>query len=196
MDTLSYRGITLASVSYKLYCGVLNSRLTYKLDDIDFLCDEQNSKKSMALLYAITAAEVLLREETIYDGKCLVCDDMTDEKQACPTCNHISHNKCFNVTSDQCYSCHAIGEQRTLSENQTPHHAFFKNKDNKNDAKNYRGITITPTLSKIIETVLKFLINPKIICLQNPLQRGITRNASPLYCSLIMEEFQRKNKDL
>ncbi|CAG2233157.1 unnamed protein product [Mytilus edulis] len=41
-DPLSYRGITLAPVSYKLYCGVLNSRLTYKLDDIDFLCDEQN----------------------------------------------------------------------------------------------------------------------------------------------------------
>ncbi|XP_071170834.1 uncharacterized protein [Mytilus edulis] len=73
----------------------------------------------------------------------------------------------------------------------------FKNKGNKNDAKkNYRGITITPTLSKIIETVLKFRINPKIICIQNPLQRGFTKNASPLYCSLIMEEFQRENKDL
>ncbi|CAC5355049.1 ARHGEF2 [Mytilus coruscus] len=75
----------------------------------------------MAVPYAITAAEILLREETIDDEKCLVCnDEMTDDKQACPTCNHISHNKCFNITSDQCYSCHAIEEQRTLSENQTP----------------------------------------------------------------------------
>jgi hypothetical protein len=29
-DPLSYRGITLAPTSYKIYCGVLNSRLTVK----------------------------------------------------------------------------------------------------------------------------------------------------------------------
>lgn len=41
-DPLSYRGITLAPSSYKLYCGVLNARLTHKLDDLDFINDEQN----------------------------------------------------------------------------------------------------------------------------------------------------------
>ncbi|CAG2255049.1 unnamed protein product [Mytilus edulis] len=41
-DPMSYRGITLAPSSYKLYCGVLNARLTSKLDDLDCLNDEQN----------------------------------------------------------------------------------------------------------------------------------------------------------
>jgi hypothetical protein len=41
-DPLSYRGITLAPTSYKIYCGVLNSRLTVKLDDLEYLNDEQN----------------------------------------------------------------------------------------------------------------------------------------------------------
>ncbi|CAG2194628.1 unnamed protein product [Mytilus edulis] len=41
-DPMAYRGITLAPVSYKLYCGVLNSRLTVKLDELNFLHDEQN----------------------------------------------------------------------------------------------------------------------------------------------------------
>ena len=37
----------------------------------------------MAVLYAITTAEVLLREESKDHGKCLVCnDEMTDDKQA------------------------------------------------------------------------------------------------------------------
>jgi len=41
-DALLYRGITLAPTSYKIYCGVLNSRLTVKLDDLEYLNDEQN----------------------------------------------------------------------------------------------------------------------------------------------------------
>ncbi|XP_071123605.1 uncharacterized protein [Mytilus edulis] len=45
-DPMSYRGITLAPTSYKLYCGVLNSRLTVKLDDLNFIHDEQNGFRS------------------------------------------------------------------------------------------------------------------------------------------------------
>ena len=41
-DPMMYRGITLAPVSYKLYCGILNARLTEKLDNINFIHDEQN----------------------------------------------------------------------------------------------------------------------------------------------------------
>ena len=37
-----YRGITLAPASYKLYCGVLNDRLTDKPDELEFINDEQN----------------------------------------------------------------------------------------------------------------------------------------------------------
>ena len=41
-DPLSYRGITLAPATYKLYCGVLDLRLSAKLDTSDMLHDEQN----------------------------------------------------------------------------------------------------------------------------------------------------------
>ncbi|CAC5398871.1 unnamed protein product [Mytilus coruscus] len=100
-------------------CEKLSLTEIQNLPHIDYCC-KTCSKQPITVPYAITAAEVLLREETIDDEKCLVCnDEMTDDKQACPTCNHISHNKCFNINSDQCYSCHAIEEQRTLSENQT-----------------------------------------------------------------------------
>jgi hypothetical protein len=64
------------------------------------------------------------------------------------------------------------------------------------NAKNYRGITVTPTLSKIIEKILKIRENGKIILNQNPLQKGFTENSSPLLCELLVEEFERQNKDL
>jgi hypothetical protein len=31
---------------------------------------------------------------------------------------------------------------------------------------------------------------------QNPLQKGFTENSSPLLCELLVEEFERENKDL
>ncbi|VDI12917.1 Hypothetical predicted protein [Mytilus galloprovincialis] len=73
----------------------------------------------------------------------------------------------------------------------------FKNKGDCKNAKNYRGITVTPTFSKVIEKILKIKENCKIklIC-QIPLQRGFTENSSPLLCELIVEEFERENKDL
>lgn len=55
---------------------------------------------------------------------------------------------------------------------------------------------MTPTLSKIIEKILKIRENDKIILNQNPLQRGFTENSSPLLCELLVEEFERENKDL
>ncbi|CAC5355697.1 unnamed protein product [Mytilus coruscus] len=41
-DHLSYRGITLVPCAYKLYCGVLNKRLTGWLDEREIINDEQN----------------------------------------------------------------------------------------------------------------------------------------------------------
>ncbi|CAG2199715.1 unnamed protein product [Mytilus edulis] len=41
-DPLSYRGITLAPCAYKLYCSVLNNRLTEWLDEREVINDEQN----------------------------------------------------------------------------------------------------------------------------------------------------------
>ncbi|CAG2228891.1 unnamed protein product [Mytilus edulis] len=57
-DPMSYRGITLDPSSYKLYCGVLNARLTSKLDDLDCLNDEQNGfrkdRSTIDHLYTLT----------------------------------------------------------------------------------------------------------------------------------------------
>lgn len=41
-DPLSYRGISLAPAMYKLYCSILNSRLTAWSDENDKIVDEQN----------------------------------------------------------------------------------------------------------------------------------------------------------
>ena len=73
---------------------------------------------------------------------------------------------------------------------------IFKNKGDILNSKNYRGITITPTISKIIETILKNRINTVILNLQNPLQRGFTEKTAPLISSLLLEEYEREKKDL
>ena len=43
---LNYRGITLISVPCKIYCSVLNNRLSKWLEENDCLCDEQNGFRS------------------------------------------------------------------------------------------------------------------------------------------------------
>ena len=56
----------------------------------------------------------------------------------------------------------------------------FKRKGCKNISTSYRGITVLPTVCKIIESIIKERI--RIICdkVQNPHQRCFTRNASPM----------------
>ena len=41
-DPLSYRGITLAPFTYKMYCSILNERLVKWLDEREIINDEQN----------------------------------------------------------------------------------------------------------------------------------------------------------
>ncbi|VDI75232.1 Hypothetical predicted protein [Mytilus galloprovincialis] len=72
----------------------------------------------------------------------------------------------------------------------------YKNKGDIKSAKNYRGITVTPTYSKLIEKIIKIRENPVILKNQNPLQRGFTENTTPLLCELMIEEFERESKDL
>ena len=72
----------------------------------------------------------------------------------------------------------------------------FKKKGSNLDSKNYRGITILPILSKLLECILRDRIKPYIEEVQNPMQRGFTKNSSPMNCSLILEEYIRENKDL
>ena len=71
----------------------------------------------------------------------------------------------------------------------------FKRKGSNLEFKNYRGITVTPILSKVLETVLWERIKPIILEHQNKLQRGFTESSSPMNCSLILEESIRENKD-
>jgi hypothetical protein len=52
-----------------------------------------------------------------------------------------------------------------------------------------RGITVTPTFSKIMEKIIKIRENPTIMKIQNPLQRGFTENSAPLLCELFIEEY-------
>ncbi|VDI19068.1 Hypothetical predicted protein [Mytilus galloprovincialis] len=72
----------------------------------------------------------------------------------------------------------------------------YENKGDVKSAKNYRGMTVTPTYSKLIEKIIKIRENPVILKNQNPLQRGFTENTTPLLCELMIEEFERESKDL
>jgi hypothetical protein len=66
----------------------------------------------------------------------------------------------------------------------------FKKKGDIKNSRNYRGITITPTYSKIIEKIIKEREKSKILHSQNPLQ-----NSTPLLCELFIDEFERESKD-
>jgi hypothetical protein len=68
----------------------------------------------------------------------------------------------------------------------------FNNKGDIKSAKNYRGRTITPTFSKIMEKIIKIRENPTMMKIQNPLQRGFNENSAPLLCELFIEEYERK----
>ena len=71
----------------------------------------------------------------------------------------------------------------------------IKEKGDIKNSRNYRGITITPTYSKIIEKIIKEREKSKILLSQNPLQKGFTENSTPLLCELFIEEFERESKD-
>ncbi|MCG7875776.1 MAG: reverse transcriptase domain-containing protein [Candidatus Thiodiazotropha endolucinida] len=73
---------------------------------------------------------------------------------------------------------------------------IYKNKGNCKESQNYRGITITPVLTRILEAIIKARIKPVLLDNQHPYQRGFTENSSPMNCALLVEEFYRNNKDL
>ena len=61
---------------------------------------------------------------------------------------------------------------------------IIKKKGSNIDAKNYRGITILPILSKLLESILHERIKPHIEATQNSVQKGFTKNSSPMNCAL------------
>jgi hypothetical protein len=68
---------------------------------------------------------------------------------------------------------------------------IFKNKGSKNDAINYRGITVLPVISRIVEAVIRNRIQPLIHNMQNPTQRGFTKRSSPMNAALPVQESYR-----
>lgn len=71
----------------------------------------------------------------------------------------------------------------------------FKNKGNRQQATNYRGITVLPVISKIIETIIKFRTTSTVLQVQNKTQRGFTAGSSPMNSALPLEECYRDAKD-
>ena len=84
---LNYRGITLMSVPCKLYCYILNQRLSTWLEHNDILCDEQNGFRSgriceehMHSLYSV------LNDRKISRKSSFVC--FVDMRKAFDTVKH------------------------------------------------------------------------------------------------------------
>ena len=71
----------------------------------------------------------------------------------------------------------------------------FKRKGSNREACNYRGITVLPAMCKLMEIILRKRLDAYLKRIQSPLQRGLTRNSSPMNCALIIDEFVRDAKD-
>jgi hypothetical protein len=56
---------------------------------------------------------------------------------------------------------------------------IYKNKGDKNDSKNNRGIVVLPILCKILEHIARNNFRTILTKPQSPLQRGFTKNTSP-----------------
>ena len=57
---------------------------------------------------------------------------------------------------------------------------IFKKKGSKNEAKNYRGITVLPVIAKLLELLLRSRMRAVLDPQQNPMQQGFTQRSSPL----------------
>ena len=75
----------------------------------------------------------------------------------------------------------------------TPVH---KNGTDKVYPENYRGITVTTVLSTLLESILKDLIEPKLLETQRRLQRSFTTNISSLNAVFIVSEASQVYKEL
>ena len=70
----------------------------------------------------------------------------------------------------------------------------FNNKGTRQQAINYRGITVLPVIGKIVETVIKCRTNNCVLETQNKRQRGFTAGSSPMNSVLPIEESYRNRK--
>lgn len=60
---------------------------------------------------------------------------------------------------------------------------------------NYRGITVTPIISKLLEATLQRHLDDILLPTQNRLQRGFTAKTSPLNAALLVSECLNEAKD-
>ena len=65
----------------------------------------------------------------------------------------------------------------------------FKKKGSNIDSKNYRGITVIPIITKVLELVIRAKLKQLILEKQNKLHRGFTEKSSPMNTALILEEY-------
>ena len=72
----------------------------------------------------------------------------------------------------------------------------FKIKGSNKESQNYRRITVTPVLSKILELLLHMTIRPAKDKVKSSLHRGFTERSSCMNCALSLEEYLSKCKDL
>ena len=70
----------------------------------------------------------------------------------------------------------------------------FKKKRNNTDSKNYRGITVIPIITKILELIIRARIKSLILEKQTTLQRGFTDKSSPMNTALTLEKYIRDRK--
>ena len=69
----------------------------------------------------------------------------------------------------------------------------FKKKGSNIDAKKYRGITVIPIITKVLELVIRARLKQLILEKQNILQRGFTEKSSPMNTALILEEYSGRD---
>ena len=85
-NPLNYRGITLSSVPGKVYCTVLNNRVSEWLEEHDVLCDEQNGfRKNPSCEEHILSLYTLVNERKISRQSTYAC--FIEMKKAFDTVN-------------------------------------------------------------------------------------------------------------
>ena len=72
----------------------------------------------------------------------------------------------------------------------------FKKKGSNIDSKIYRGITVIPIITKVLELVKRARLKHLILEKQNKLQRGFTDKSSPMNTALILEEYISDRRDI
>ena len=85
-DPLQYRGISLLCTTYKVYCSVLNARLTRWLDQNDKLADEQNGfRKARSCLDHIFTLNAIVQNRLLTNQDTFSC--FIDAKKAFDSLN-------------------------------------------------------------------------------------------------------------